>query len=188
MPNGNNSANVSVGKPKAGGAFFVAPKNTPIPTDATTALPDAFKCLGFISEDGVSQSIETDTNEIAEWGGQTVLEVQTSRSEKFTQTFIEQNVNVLKQVYGEKNVAVADATGEITVYHNGLEKEEYVYVVETILTGSRINRLVIPRGKVVEVGEVIRKLDEAFAYETTISALPYDTEGNTAVEYFAEVG
>ena len=185
MANGNNAANVSVGKPKTGGAFFVAPAKTALPTDATTALSDSFKCLGYISEDGVSQEIETDLEDIKAWGGDTVLNPQTSRSEKFTQTFIEQNADVLKQVYGESNVTVGE-NGQITVLHNGLEKFEYVYVIETLLTGNRVNRLVIPRGKVIEVGEVVRKDDEAIGYETTISAL-LDSAGNTAYEHFAEV-
>ena len=76
--------------------------------------------------------------------------------------------------------------GQITVLHNGLEKFEYVYVIETLLTGNRVNRLVIPRGTVIEVGEVVRKDDEAIGYETTISAL-LDSAGNTAYEHFAEV-
>lgn len=185
MANGNNAANVSVGKPKAGGAFFAAPAGTALPVDAATELPEAFKCLGYISEDGVSQQIETDTEDVKAWGGDLVANPQTSRSEKFTQTFIEQNEEVLKQVYGAANVTVGES-GQITVLHNGREKAEYVYVIETVLTGNRINRLVIPRGKVIEVGDVVRKDDEAIGYETTISALP-DADGNTAYEHFAEV-
>ena len=46
-----NTQNVTYGKPKVGGAVHVAPLETTLPTDATTALDAAFKSLGYISED-----------------------------------------------------------------------------------------------------------------------------------------
>ena len=50
----NNSANVTAGTPKVGGAFFHAPLGTDLPTDARTPLDAAFKNLGYISEDGLT--------------------------------------------------------------------------------------------------------------------------------------
>ena len=52
----NNAQNVSVAKPKVGGAIFVAPLGTDLPTDATTALDAAFQNVGYISEDGLTNS------------------------------------------------------------------------------------------------------------------------------------
>ena len=46
---------VTAGKPKVGGALFRAPAGTALPTDAVTALAEAYKCLGYVSEDGVFQ-------------------------------------------------------------------------------------------------------------------------------------
>ena len=39
----NNKDNVSTGKPKVGGAVFTAAAGSTLPTDATTALDEAFK-------------------------------------------------------------------------------------------------------------------------------------------------
>ena len=44
--------NVSAGKPKIGGAVFVAPIGTELPEDVTTQLNAAFKGLGYCSDDG----------------------------------------------------------------------------------------------------------------------------------------
>lgn len=181
----NNAQNVSVGKPMADGAVFVAPIGTAVPTDATTALADAFLNIGFISEDGVTNSIETETEEIKAWGGDIVLEPQTSRKETFAYTMIETNEVSMRQAFGEDNVTVAE-DGAITVVHNGKEKSEYVYVIEVLMTGNRVKRQVIPRGKVTEIGEIVYVDNEAIGYETTISAL-IDESGNTAYEYIAAI-
>ena len=48
-----NSANVTAGKPKITGAVYRAPLGTTLPTDATTDLAEAFKNMGYGSEDGL---------------------------------------------------------------------------------------------------------------------------------------
>lgn len=182
----NNAQNVSVGKPMADGAVFVAPIGTAVPTDATTKLAEAFLNIGYISEDGVTNAIETETEEIKAWGGDIVLEPQTSRKETFAYTMIETNEVSMKQAFGEGNVTVDAETGTISVVHNSKEKSEYVYVIEVLMTGNRVKRQVIPRGKVTEIGEIVYVDNEAIGYETTISAL-VDSSGNTAYEYIAKI-
>lgn len=180
----NNAKNVSVGKPQVGGAVFFAPAGTALPTDATTALASAFVNAGFISEDGVTNEIETDSEEIKAWGGDVVLNPQTSRSESYSMTFIEGNETTYGVVFGKDNVT-SGGDGAITIKHNGKEPEERVMVVET-LHGELVKRQVVPRAKVKEVGEIVYKDDEAVGYETTIAAL-IDSSGNTAYEYIAKV-
>lgn len=181
----NNAENVSVGKPMTGGAIFIAPAGTTLPTDATTALADTYKNLGYVSEDGVTNEIETDSEEIKAWGGDIVLNPQTSRSEQFTYTLIEQNAETFKHVFGKDNVTVG-SDGEITIKHNANNREESVVVIETLLSGNKVKRQVIPRGQISELGEIAYKDDEAIGYEVTLKAL-LDTSGNTAYEYIAEV-
>lgn len=181
----NDAKNVSVGKPQVGGAVFFAPAGTALPTDATTELAEAFVNAGYISEDGVTNEVETDSEEIMAWGGDLVLNPQTSRSEQYTMTFIEGNEVTYGVVYGKENVSVESTSGAITIKHNGKEREERVMVIETI-HGDKVKRQVIPRAKVSEVGEVAYKDDEAVGYETTIKAL-IDDAGNTVYEYIAKI-
>lgn len=180
----NNAANVGVGKPKAGGAIFRAASGAALPTTASAALDSSFANLGYASSDGLTNSISTDTEGIVAWGGDEVLRTQTSREETFKLTLIETNATVLAAVYGEDNVTVA--ADSIAVLHNGAEAVTASYVFETLIGANRVKRIVVPNGKITEVGDIVYADGDAVSYEVTISAFP-DTDGNTAYEYIAEL-
>lgn len=180
-----NSKLVSVGKPKAAGGIFAADTTVTPPTSAISSLPETFRGLGYVSEDGLVNSNESDSSDFTAWGGDRVLSVRTSRSETFQFTFIETNEDVLAEVYGPDNVSVNEA-GDITVLHNSKDLPYRVYVFEILLTGNRVKRIVVPNAKVSEVGDVTYQDGELIGYEVTLGAFP-DDAGNTAYEYIAEI-
>lgn len=180
-----NAKNVSVSKPKAAGAVWSAPLGTEIPTDAVTPLPEAFKSLGYVADSGIVNSIQGETESITAFGGDTVLEFSKSRKETFKFKPIETNQYSLAETYGDDNVTV-DESGNLKVLHNGKERDQRVYVFEILMNRKRVKRIVVPEGKVTEVGDVSYVSGEPIGSELTLSALP-DADGNTAVEYIAEV-
>lgn len=174
-------ANVTTGKPKVAGAVFAAPLGTALPTDATTALNAAFKELGYVSEDGVTNNNTPESENVKAWGGDTVLVLQTEKNDEWTLTLIEAlNPEVLKTVYGDANVT--EGTGTITVNASSAQLPDKTYVIEMSMKGGALKRVVIPTGSISELGEIVYKDDEAVGYELTITALP-NANGVTHFEY-----
>lgn len=176
--------NVTAAKPLIGGGVFHAPLGTPLPESALTTLNSAFADLGYISTDGVKNTGEITSEDIKAWGGDIVLTPETGKSDKFIVKFIEAtNDEVLKVVHGSENVSGTLATG-IMVRVNSKEHVEESFVIDTILRNNAVKRIVIPKGKVVAVGEVQYVDNNLVAYEVTISAAPYDAwDGDTHREY-----
>lgn len=178
----NTASNVSAGKPKITGAIYAAPLGTTLPTDTTTALNEAFKPLGYCSEDGLVNSTDLQSENIKAWGGDTVLSVQTSRDDTFKFTLLEiLNLDVCKFVYGNDNVTGTLDTG-VTITVNNKEVDERALVIDLILRNNTAKRIVIPDGKLSDLGDINYVDNDAVGYETTMTCMP-DASGNTHYEY-----
>lgn len=181
----NDNKNVTSAKPKAGGAIYTAPLGTELPTDAVSELDTAFKGLGYVSEDGVTNEDTRSSENIKAWGGDIVGAVQTEKEDKFTYKLIESlNVEVLKEVYGSSNVT-GDLDKGIHIKSNSKELEAHAIVVDMIMNGGILKRIVLPNAKVDEVGEIVYIDGEAVGYETTLKCFP-DKNGDTHHEYIVK--
>lgn len=179
-----DTAQVTAGKPKIGGHVFRAPLGTTLPTDASTALDAAFKDMGYISEDGVTNSFSPESETIKAWGGTPVLTIQDSREDTFQMTFISaMNTEVQKMVYGDSNVTGTDFSTGVSISANADELTEYVYVIDMIAKGNIAHRVVLPKAKPTEIGEVVYSDTEAVGYDVTLGCVA-DDEGQTHYEYW----
>lgn len=175
---------VTAGKPKVGGHIFRAPVGTTLPTDATTALDNAFVDMGYASEDGLTNANSPESTVIKAWGGTPVLTIQESKEDTFQLVFISaENVEVQKMVYGNTNVTGTTFSTGVSVTANAKELEEAAYVIETIARGNIAHRIVIPRAKPTEIGEIVYSDTDALGYDVTLGCTA-DAAGNTHYEYW----
>ena len=181
----SNASNVLAGKPLVGGGIFVAPMGAVRPTGATTALNPAYRGTGYVSEDGVTETVDRSTDKIRAWGGDTVKVVQSEFGVQYEFTFIETlNSEVLKTVYGGTNVTTTAATGTKGTLHKvklnsgTLPEQQFVIDMKDGNATVRISFF----GQISEVGEITYSDEEVIGYPVTVLAIP-DANGDSAVKY-----
>lgn len=87
-------------------------------------------------------------------------------------------------MYGDDNVSGTLTTG-ITVRANSDEQEASAYVIETLMKGGVLKRIVIPNATLSELDTITYKDDEAVGYGVTLTAMPggFANDNDTHKEY-----
>lgn len=177
----NDSTMVSLGKFKVGGYAYWAPAGTTLPTDSATALPSAYKLLGYLSEDGLTNTTDTDTTEIKDANGTTVMKVITSYAESYQFALLEVlRAEAAKMRYNTGAVTGTDKS--MTIKHQMPSDEDFVLVFEIAMSGDVKDRLVIGNGTRAEFGDRQVHAGDAQVYDVTVSANDMG-KGVTAIEY-----
>lgn len=156
------------------GGVYYAPDGTTLPTDATTALHATFLAgeLGYVTEDGITQTIDSDTEQIRAWqNADLVREVQTSHDLKFALSLLETSNNTLEAYYGNFDPGTGTGTVEVKA-EAGIRGSWVIHVVD----GDAKIRIVIPDGQVVERGDVEYVNGAAVVYPITVTAYPDDND------------
>lgn len=178
-----NTEYVSPGKPRVSGAIYRAAAGSTVPTDAVTPLAETFAELGYVSEDGVTNSNTAEKTDIYSWGGTPVMKTTDRKPDDWTYTLLEAlNPEVLKTVYGDSNVVVSDDGKSISVMATADDTGEVVYVIDMALSNNSLKRIVIPKGVLGSVAEIVYRDNQPIGYKITISAL-YDASGRSHYEY-----
>lgn len=163
------------------GAAYVAPTGTTLPTDASAELDAAFINLGYVSEDGLTNSNSPDSEQIKDWTGSNVLTIQSGREDKFTFTLLGAlDAEVQKLIYGDANVEGTFEKG-MTIKANQTELEGHVFVFDMAVKGG-LKRVVVPNGWITSVGDITYSGSDAIKYELEITALQ-DDAGENHYEY-----
>lgn len=177
----NDSTMVSLGKFKVGGYAYWAPSGTALPADSSTPLAAAFKLLGYLSEDGLTNTTDTDTTEIKDANGTTVMKVITSYAESYQFALLEVlRAEAAKMRYNSDAVTGTDKS--MTIKHQMPSDEDFVLVFEIAMTGNVKDRLVIGNGTRAEFGDRQVHAGDAQVYDITVSANDMGN-GVTAIEY-----
>ena len=179
-----DKSNVSTGKPKAGGAVFVAPAGTPLPTDATTELSEAFVCVGFVDPDGVTVTPTETANDVTEWGGSTVDQDKSEFKETTAFAMLESKAENMCLLYGDDAVTKTE-TGYRAVHRGGNDAER-VMVIDTLIKNARVRRIGIPRAVFESMEAVKYSRTELVKYAATFTNLYDETIDGCSVEYVSD--
>lgn len=178
-----NSDNIQVVRPKVAGSVFVADSGTTLPTSVDAGTPDGFDSLGWLSEDGITMSIDKETTDLKGFGGDTVLTLQESHTVTFTLKPTELNGYVLERQFGAGSVTHVD--GKVSKFQiNADDTDEFAMIIDLRGRMGQLVRLVVPRAKVTALGETSIKHNEPFASEWTVTAYS-DDSGNKVYGYIA---
>lgn len=161
------------------GAAYGAPLGTTLPTTVGGALNAAFEDLGYVSEDGIVQAINSSITNIKAWqNGDIVRKIQTEHDLTYALSLLETSDETLAAYYGNYVDGVVELNGEQGV------RQAWVF---QIVDGHDQIRIVVPDGQVTERGDVTYANDEAIMYPLTITAYP-DADGVKAYLYFLGAG
>lgn len=182
----NMVQNVVAGKPLATGGVLTGPIGSVLPTDVTTAPAVGIVAVGYISDDGVSETMNRDTDKIKAWGGDVVKIVQTEHSVTYEYTMIEYLSELVnREVYGEANVVATPATAstgnQLAVKVTADQLPHAVRILE-IKDGDARVRIVLPDSQITEVGDITYQDGALIAYPVTVEAFP-DANGVKAYKY-----
>ena len=173
--------NVYAAEPSASGAAFVAPLGTPIPTSVDGVLDSAFVSLGYVGEDGITETSERSTDEKKDMGGRVVKVLQTEYNHSFKFVLLESlRADVLKAIYGATNVTVTPANSQhgtqVTVRKTSKKLPHASWVFDTVDSelGAKY-RNVVGDGQIISVGDITLASKDTIEYEVELKVFETST-------------
>lgn len=161
--------NVAVG---ITGLVSRAPLGTTAPTTQAVALAVGFIDLGYVGDNGVAQSVpgSGDTSTIAAWQNGAVVRTIRAASKDlptFKFTMLETKKESLETYYG--TTVTQTATEGSLVFASTALRTHYSWVFD-LVDGAELERIYVPDGLVIDVGDRSYANGDAVAYEVTIEA------------------
>jgi hypothetical protein len=171
-----DAANVDVA---VTGAIYRAAIGTTVPTSPTSTLPAAWLEMGFVGEDGLSETPNDTTKEIKAWqNGTTVRRLITGSTYNFSFKAIETSAIVLETYH--KGSAIVTAGGVSTLEVLTPSPQRWMFAFD-VVDGDKHERIIIQDGEVTERGAIVYKNDEAIGYQMTVTSYPVENEDGDLV-------
>lgn len=163
------------------GNVLVAPVGTPLPTNASSAMNQAFRSVGYINEDGVSITPQVDLTDIKMW--QSVLPVKTAiESVSLEVKFVMGQVNTVTWgLYFFNNTFTNNAGQAAMTMSSNPATQERSLIVEWDDEFQNTQRLVVPRAVLADREALNLVRNQAQTTGITLRVL--DNSGNFAFLY-----
>jgi hypothetical protein len=167
------------------GALRVAPVGTTAPADMA-AWPPGWGDLGYISDDGITESRDEDQEQFVPWQAYSPIRVETTRSvETFAATLWETNFQTVSLFYG-KGAGDMTTSGGVVSFTTGVKPKRQLRAFGIdVVDGVYKRRLVAPYAEVTARGDLVYQSSSLIGYEVTITAYP-GTDGVAVLRMFDE--
>lgn len=160
------------------GLLWVAQIGTTLPTDLTTALDPAFRGMGYISEDGLTEAAPfSEGDSVVDSGNTTVLTADPTFQKQWSGAFLQvADEDVLRTLWGDENVTVTN--GMIKVEEKAISPTNLVCVIEERwnsipgLPRGRHVRYVMPSVQFMLSDDTTHNATTAMTYAWTANCYP----------------
>jgi len=165
----------------ANGAGWTAPLGTSSPGDPDVQPLSPWLPLGAVSEDGLTQGFDEDSQSFTPWGYTAPIRTTiTSSLRTFSLTVWETGRVIVQSLQYRIPTADLTPTSGLTTFAETAspvpDRRAFWFVV---LDGDTFKRgFFVPEGEITERADVSHKQDEVAGFEWTITAYP-DESGNT---------
>ena len=152
------------------GTFAIAPYGSNFPRDASTPLTPVWHSVGYISEEGVTESTSDESSQIVPW--RTRVSVRNDPgvvSTQYSFSLVEVNVASMSVYYQE--LMGPGATQHYVAASKGLGLGFFAAVF-TVVDGDWVSRRWIPRCQVVSRGDVVFGTQSEQSFPVVVEAFP----------------
>jgi hypothetical protein len=162
-----------------GGIYFTDDDTAELPIAVTDTLDAKFDEVGYVSEDGVTETINSTTNRIRAWqNGDIVREVETEHDYTLQFTMIETNETSLAIYYGNHEDGLTEVKAG--------QKVRGLWVFD-FKDGDDLVTIAVPDGEVTARESINRRAGDPTSYGVTVTCYP-DEEGVKARIYTGSEG
>lgn len=150
------------------GAVRTAALGTTLPTDPSTAYGVGFVDLGYVSEDGVTETPSATWNEIRAWQNRSIVRRTLSDSGiEFKFTLIESKQETLEQFHTGSEMLVSAGIAHLPVVAPKYDPRVWAF---DVVDGSTLVRILVPNGVVSDRGPIVYNGTDPIGYELTVTA------------------
>ncbi|WP_353809076.1 hypothetical protein [Agromyces sp. SYSU T00194] len=149
------------------------------PTDGTTELGVTWSDLGYVSEDGVTETTEQSTTVLRAW--QRAKKVRTLIEEgtvRYAFTLLQTSADTVAFYYG----GTVGTDGSIVI-DVSVERPVIAFILD-VIDGDDVIRAYAPEAQVVEVGDQVFASGEPVGYEVTVECAYNETLGGSVKKWY----
>lgn len=170
------------------GAVYVAETTVAAPSDASTTLPASnWESGGYIDPNGIALAVSKSYTTIKDWGQNNVRKALSEYDGTIALTFLQVDEFAMKQVFGEGNVTVNEATttkGNRLKVAIGPDTPAIKSWCFNMKDEDRRVRVYVPKGQITEVtGDVTFTPGAANSYPCRLSTYDDGTGHSIYVMY-----